>query len=135
MKTLRTLLALLAITLAATTASAQQSVAGQWHVQQVNNTQTPEGTTLAIDFKDNGKAIVTATLAGEAPQSWQFAYTTQAKTLTLTPTTAPGTPQPTTYQMRFDGKKLELLEPLPEPEEGEPAPEDNREPVWVLVKA
>jgi len=135
MTTLRTLLALLAITLAATTASAQQTVAGQWRVQQVNNTPTPEGTTLAIDFKDNGKAIVSCTLEGEASQSWRFNYSTEAKTLTLTPSTAPGTPQPTTYEMRFDGKKLELLDPLPEPEEGEPAPEDNREPVWVLVKA
>ena len=128
-------IALVMLTLLATTASAQQTVVGQWQVEKIRAAEPPTGVKLVIDFDDQGKATLTYQADEEAPQTWHYAYTTEANTLTLKPTSAPGTPEPKTYEMRFESGKLELLTPLPEPEEGATPPEDNRKPVWVLTKA
>lgn len=134
MTPIKTLFAALLLAAFATHAHAQQTVLGQWQVKSVNAAKTPDNVTLTLAFDDTGKAKLTHALKGEDPQTWHYAYTTEANTLTLTTTSAPGTPKPKTYEMKFVDGKLHLLTPRPEPVEGQPAPPDNREPIWILSR-
>lgn len=134
MKYATALLALFLTVAITSQANAQGSVQGAWVVESVNTQTPPDGVELTLSFSEDGNATLAYALPGEPAQSWTYRYKVEGTTLTLESIGMPGKPTPMTYDIRYNEGKLELLTPLPEPEEGALPPEDNREPSWVLVK-
>lgn len=119
MKTTAALLVLLAALVFTAPTQAQQSLRGEWRVEEVNGQQPPDGTTLTLNFTDDGQATVTYALEGDDPQSWNYTYTIEEGLLALKPKQPFGEPRTLEYEYRFVEGKLQLLEPKPEEEEDE----------------
>ncbi|MEM9347766.1 MAG: hypothetical protein AAGB26_14235 [Planctomycetota bacterium] len=95
-----------------------QEVDGRWQVDSVNSAEPPEGVSLTLTFGEEDQAKITYSLGREV-QSWDYTYAVADGQLTLKPTNAFGEPQSVTYDIKFDGSKLLLLTPRPEPIEEE----------------
>ena len=118
MKTPTALLSLVLTACLSLHAVAQDSVAGSWLTESVNDVEPPEDTALTLAFGDENKATVTYTLAGNS-QIWHYTYAVADGKLTLEPANPFGEPNTVTYDIKFDEGKLLLLTPKPEPIEEE----------------
>lgn len=120
MKTMTTLLTL-ALSTAFTLTTTAQEIAGSWQAESISDVEPPKGAALTLAFGDENNATITYTLAGQS-QSWDYTYSVSEGQLTLEPLKPFGEPTPVVYDIKFDGDKLHLLTPNPEPVE-EPAEE------------
>jgi len=125
MKTTPALLAVLFALTLALPAHAQQRLSGTWQVEEVGGLEPPKGVELTLTFGREGAATLTYTLPGDAPQSWDYAFTVEDGQVTLEPAKAFGDAETVTYEIRFDAGKLMLLPPKPEADE--PAEDEGEE--------